>query len=174
MVCILIRTSAISPYYLFEVYDLFQLWLCIIFCFLFVFPAEWGNLPLQSYWSLFCDHGLLGIDEFMLEQQHMIWTSFVSSGLFLVGTMLSTRSGFCCDPFSIWYVFWYVRDLTILFVWGIRFVSVMVVYYLLFFICFSSWGNIPLQSYWSLPCDHGLHCTDELTLEQQQCSSAIL
>ena len=32
------------------------------------------------------------------------------------------------------------------------------VYYLRFFICFSSGGNIPHRSYWSLPCDHGLHC----------------
>ena len=41
------------------------------------------------------------------------------------------------------------------------------VYHLLFFtpeyssICFSPWGNLPLQSYWSLSCDHGLHCSDE-------------
>ena len=29
----------------------------------------------------------------------------------------------------------------------------MCVFYLLFFICFSScWGNLPLQSYWSLSC----------------------
>ena len=33
------------------------------------------------------------------------------------------------------------------------------VYYLLFCICFSSWGNLPLQSYWSLSCEHGLHCS---------------
>ena len=35
---------------------------------------------------------------------------------------------------------------------------------------FSSWGNFPLQSYlyWSLFCDHGLHCSHELMWEQQQ------
>ena len=27
---------------------------------------------------------------------------------------------------------------------------------------FPSWGNLPLQSYWRLSCDHGLHCSDEL------------
>ena len=36
------------------------------------------------------------------------------------------------------------------------------------FYLFSSWGNLPLQSYWSLSCDHGLHCSDELTWGQQQ------
>ena len=35
---------------------------------------------------------------------------------------------------------------------------------------FSSWGdgNFPLQSYWSLSCDHGLHCSHELMWEQQR------
>ena len=34
----------------------------------------------------------------------------------------------------------------------------------------SSWGNLPLQSqsYWSLSCDHGMHCSDESMWEQQQ------
>ena len=31
-----------------------------------------------------------------------------------------------------------------------------------FFCLFSSWGNLPLQGYWSLSCDHGLHCSYEL------------
>ena len=32
------------------------------------------------------------------------------------------------------------------------------------FYFFSFLGNLPLQSYWSLSCDHGLHCCrDELT-----------
>ena len=34
-------------------------------------------------------------------------------------------------------------------------------YYLLFYL-FSLCGKFPLQSYWSLSCDHGLHCRDEL------------
>ena len=35
------------------------------------------------------------------------------------------------------------------------------VYYLLFYL-FSSPGNLPLQSCWSLSCGHGLHCSDDL------------
>ena len=31
------------------------------------------------------------------------------------------------------------------------------------FYLFSSWGNLPLQSYWSLSCDPELLCSDELT-----------
>ena len=31
---------------------------------------------------------------------------------------------------------------------------------------FSSWGNRPLNSYWSLSCDHVLHCSDELMWEK--------
>ena len=43
------------------------------------------------------------------------------------------------------------------------------------FICFSSWGNLPLQSYWrSLSCDHGLHCTHDLMWEQRQQQQRIL
>ena len=56
-------------------------------------------------------------------------------------------------------------DLTFLFLfWYIRFCFSYCVYYL-----FSSRGNLPLQSYWSLSYDHGLHCNDELMWEQQQC-----
>ena len=46
-------------------------------------------------------------------------------------------------------------------------VSVIVCIIFCFYL-FSSWGNLPLQSYWSLFCDHGLHCCDELMWEQQQ------
>ena len=71
-VCILIRTYADLTFLLSEVYDLFQL-LCIVFCFI-CFPPEWGtsNFPLQSYWSLSCDHGLLCSDELMSEQQLLL------------------------------------------------------------------------------------------------------
>jgi len=31
---------------------------------------------------------------------------------------------------------------------------------------FPSWGNLPLQSYWTLSCDHGLYCGDEFIWEQ--------
>ena len=73
-VCILIRTYAdltFSSLILMseEVYDLFQL-LCVlpgISCF-YSFPS-WGNFPLQSYWSLSCDHGLHCSHELMREQQ---------------------------------------------------------------------------------------------------------
>ena len=53
-------------------------------------------------------------------------------------------------------------DLTVLFFSEVYDLFSDCVYYLLFLICFSSSGNLPLQSYWSLPCDHGLHCSDEL------------
>ena len=33
---------------------------------------------------------------------------------------------------------------------------------------FFLWGNLPLQSYCSLSCDHGLHCSDEIMREQRQ------
>ena len=76
---------------------------------------------------------------------------------------------YCCDSFSILvyldtYVWW--SHISI-FVWGIRFVSVIVCIIFCFYL-FSSWGNFPLQSYWSLFCDHGLHCSDEWMWEQQQ------
>ena len=58
-------------------------------------------------------------------------------------------------------------DLTFYFVWGIRFVLVIVCISSVF-ICFFSRGILPLHSYWSLSCDHGLHCSDELMSEQQQ------
>ena len=54
-----------------------------------------------------------------------------------------------------------------IFVWGIRFVSVNVCI-ILYIYLFSFWGNFPLQSYWSLSCDHGLHFSDELMWEQQR------
>ena len=80
--------------------------------------------------------------------------------------------GFCCDSFSIlvWYqicilIRTYVDRTFLFFVWGIRFVSVIVCIIFCFYL-FSSWGNFPLQSYWSLSCDHGLHCSDELMREQ--------
>ena len=37
-----------------------------------------------------------------------------------------------------------------------------------FFVLFSSWGNLPLQRFWSLSHDHGLQCSDELMWEQQR------
>ena len=58
------------------------------------------------------------------------------------------------------YVSWYVRALTsrLFLVWGtgMRFVSVVVLSSALNL--FSYGGNLPLQSYWSLSCHHGLHC----------------
>ena len=80
--------------------------------------------------------------------------------------------GFCRDSLSIWsmYLDKYVRGshLFSFFVWGTRFASVTVCI-IFCFSCVSSWGNLPLQSYWrSLSCDHGLHCSDELMWEQQQ------
>ena len=48
------------------------------------------------------------------------------------------------------------------------------VYYVLFLFGFSSWGILPPQSCWSLFCDHGLRCSDELMWEQQQCNPILL
>ena len=49
---------------------------------------------------------------------------------------------------------------------GIRFVSVIVCIIFCFSLI-SSRGNFPLQSYWSLSYDHGLHCSDEFMWEQR-------
>ena len=81
---------------------------------------------------------------------------------------------FCCDSLSVRIMcIWYVRTLISLFffVWRVRFVWVIAC---IIFCFFSSWGNLPLQNYWRLSCDHGLHCGDELMWEpqQQQRSSA--
>ena len=40
--------------------------------------------------------------------------------------------------------------------------------YLVFLVLISSWGSLPLQSYWSLSCDRGLHCSYELIWEHQE------
>ena len=74
--------------------------------------------------------------------------------------------GFCCDSFIILYIYVCIlirtyADCTLFFVWCIRFVSVIVCIIFCFYL-FSSFGNFPLQSYWRLSCDHGLHCSDEL------------
>ena len=55
------------------------------------------------------------------------------------------------------------------FVWGtVRFVSVIVCIFLCFCSFSSPRGNFPIQSYSTLSCDHGLHCSDKLMWEQQQ------
>ena len=55
-----------------------------------------------------------------------------------------------------------------IFVRGIRFISVIVCVLSSVFYLFSSWGNLPLQSYWSTSCDHELHCSHDLMWQQQQ------
>ena len=63
--------------------------------------------------------------------------------------------GFGCDSFSILvmisiYLGTYVRWSNLFtFVWGLRFVSAVVCVIFCFYL-FSSWGNFPLQRYWSL------------------------
>ena len=63
--------------------------------------------------------------------------------------------GFCCDSFSMLvmisiYLGTYVRWSNLFtFVWGLRFVSAVVCVIFCFYL-FSSWGNFPLQRYWSL------------------------
>ena len=72
---------------------------------------------------------------------------------------------FCCDSFSIWYVsYTYVRWSHLSY-FCLRYTicfSYSVCDIIFCFYWFSSWGNFQLQSYWSLPYDHGLHCSDEL------------
>ena len=67
-------------------------------------------------------------------------------------------------------------DLTVfVFVWGERFVSVIVCI-IFYYYLFPSWATevtLILQSYWSLSCDNGLHCSDELMSEQQQPAAPI-
>ena len=92
-----------------------------------------------------------------------IWTSVCFHPVFFLWVLCCLIGfGFCCDSFSIlvWYPCILVRtyaDLTFfVLVWGIRLVSVIVCIIFRVYL-FSSWGNLPLQSYWSLSCDHGLH-----------------
>ena len=102
-----------------------------------------------------------------------------SSCLFLVGTMLSPRFRFLLRLVSHIYTRIYIVCIMIrTYVrWSILFFCLMYticfsycVHYFLFNL-FSSWGNFPLQSYWSywsLSCDHGLHCSVELMWEQDK------
>ena len=95
-----------------------------------------------------------------------IWTAFVfilsCCGYYAVSPALvssATRLAYSCDIYM--YLDTYVRwSHLYIFVWWTRFVSV--VCNISCFYLFSSWGNFPLQSYWSLSCDHGLHFNDVL------------
>ena len=82
--------------------------------------------------------------------------------------------GFCCDSFNIWYIctliYTYVRALISPFCFSSEVYDLLQLLGLLSTVLFVflPWGNLPLQSYWSTSCDHGLHCSDELIWEQQQ------
>ena len=71
---------------------------------------------------------------------------------FLVGTyavssvLVSAATRLANDKYLDTYVRW---SHLFVFVWGTRFVSFIVCITFRFFIFFSSWGNLPLQSYWS-------------------------
>ena len=98
-----------------------------------------------------------------------IWTSFASSCLFLVGTMLSPRFRFLLrlvEHVTCILIRTYVRHPFIV-AWDMRFVSAIVCIVFCFNL-FSSWGNLPIESYWSLSCDHGLHCSHDSMWEQEQ------
>ena len=74
--------------------------------------------------------------------------------------------GLCCNSFNIRMICIPIRthaDLTFYFClrYTICFSYVLCVLSSVFYL-FCSSGNLPLQSYWSLSCDHGLHCSDEL------------
>ena len=94
-----------------------------------------------------------------------------SCGYYAVSSVsVSAATGLAYD--ILVYVSWYARNKLIspfVFVWGTstRFVSVIVCIIFCLYL-FSFCGNFPLQSYWSLSCDRGLHCSDEIMWEQQQ------
>ena len=101
-----------------------------------------------------------------------IWTSFVfilsfSCGYYAVSSVsVSAATRLAYYIYVSWYVPWFHLFIS---VWGIRFVSVIIVCTIFCFYLFSSWGNFPLHSsYWSLSCAHGLHCSDDLMWEQQR------
>ena len=84
-----------------------------------------------------------------------------------------------CYSFSIWYIYIYVSwytwyrcilirtyaDLTFLFLSEVYDVFQLLCLIFCFYL-FSTWDNLPLQSYWRLCCDHGLHCSHEFMWEQ--------
>ena len=95
---------------------------------------------------------------FTLSSCVSLWVLAVSS----VSVSAATRLAH--DMYLDAYVRW---SQLLIFVWG----TVSDLFQLLcilssVFSDFFSWGNILLQSYWSLSCDHGLHCRDEFMWEQ--------
>ena len=108
-----------------------------------------------------------------------IWTSFVfilsfSCGYYAVSSVslsAATRLAYDIHQGCTKYLDTgtYVRwSHLFIFVWGrIRFASVIMCMIFCFYL-FSSWGNFPLQSYWSLSCDHRRRCSDGLMWKQQQ------
>ena len=129
----------------------------LAFCLLSSFSRWWCWLIFTFFFSSF---------HFSISS----WTSFVfilyfSCGYCAVSSVsVSAATRLAYDMYLNTYVRW---SHLFIFVWGIRFVSVVVCVIFCFFL-FSSWGNFPLQNYWSLSCDDGLHCSDELIWEQQQ------
>ena len=130
-------------------------------------PFEVNRYSLESSQNTPHEASLLFLPFFSIS----IWKSFVSSCLFLVDTMLSPRFSVSAATrlayymYRLTYVHW---SHIFIFVWGIRFVSVIVCIFFCFLICFTAVIFRSRFSCWSLPCDHGLHCSDELMWEQQQ------
>ena len=105
-----------------------------------------------------------------------IWRHFVSSSLFscryydVASVSVATRLAY------VWYVSdTCIRTLISPFYFCLRYrytickLCVRTYRFYSVFIRFPpQWGNLPLQSYWSLSCDHALHCSDELMWGQQQ------
>ena len=156
---------------------------------LYKLGSSW-NAPLCARISrLICDivfHGrLIAIKKKAINRiAHSSYCTFlgaISDTVWVLCCLLGF--GFCCDSFSIWYVSWYIRayaDLTFLFFVCSEAYDLFkrcticfsyCVYYLLFyvFICFSYCGSLPLQSCWSLSCDHGLHCSNMSWCENNRC-----
>ena len=143
--------------------------------------ATWmTSAPCSEAWPATTIHWLFYIFLFSsFPFSILIWISFVSSCLFLWVICCLLGFGFCRDSCRIWYteyVSWYIRTLISPFYYCLRYTFCFsgCVYFLLFLFCFSSWGNLPVQSYWSLSCDHGLHRSDELILNVRRTTTSVM
>ena len=163
----------------------FPLWRILLFCYFVsaLHPPrapcepEVGVFPLRAvFFSFFLALLMLtylqicslpSLFRFQFGQRFFFILSF-SCGYYAVSSVsvsAATRSAYS----YVWYIYMYLDTYVrwshiFILDWGIRFVSVIVCFTFCFYL-FSSWGNFPLQSYWSLSCDHGLHCSHDLMWE---------
>ena len=108
---------------------------------------EMNFSPSLSCWS--CD--------FLLRFRFFDVELLFSSCLFFLGSMWSSR--FLWRLVQRTACIWYVRARTSLFIFSLRFLLVLQLSCVLLLACFLSPRYFPpLQNYWTLSCDHGLHC----------------